>query len=238
MHEWRVALGRLWGWACAVPHNFALLSFYICDIGDCTMATLRMIDICNMALGLIGHEPIETLDEPSEPPRLCRLFYDPQRRALLRSAPWGFATCSFPADALPVAPFGWPAAYALPEACLHVVAVCTASGQAQPFAIQQCQGHACVAAGHGIAYVRGIADTTDVQLFDALFTEAFAAALAVKLCMPLTNNKTLYQLMVSLAEGSFARARVHAANESQPATTGVPSALVARLGHSGGYVHE
>lgn len=48
-------------------------------------------DICNMALSNIGKGVIENMEEGVENARACKLFYDPTRREVLRSFPWGFA---------------------------------------------------------------------------------------------------------------------------------------------------
>jgi hypothetical protein len=48
--------------------------------------------IANMALAHIKQRSIASPDEASEPARKVNLFYDPCRRAVLRSCDWNFAT--------------------------------------------------------------------------------------------------------------------------------------------------
>ncbi len=49
--------------------------------------------ICNQALGEMGARAQITdfLTDTTQAGKMCRLFYNPTRQALLRSAPWGFA---------------------------------------------------------------------------------------------------------------------------------------------------
>jgi hypothetical protein len=73
-------------------------------------------DICNMALGMIGHSEIADIEDDNDTARKCRIFYDPTRRACLRDHKWNFAVARSAAlaenDDAP--PFGWLHSFKLP----------------------------------------------------------------------------------------------------------------------------
>lgn len=48
------------------------------------------VQICNMALGLLGADPIQSLDQGTQSARTCALWYEQSRNALQRAHPWSF----------------------------------------------------------------------------------------------------------------------------------------------------
>ena len=53
---------------------------------------MNNIEICNLALGRIGVEEINRMDEASQPARICTRYFDFTRQNVLRRFPWTFAT--------------------------------------------------------------------------------------------------------------------------------------------------
>ena len=83
------------------------------------------VDLCNRALSQIGtRSTIASLSEASAEAVNCSLWYDSQRKALMRAAPWGFnrrqIALSQVGDLYPDAtsPYPWAYAYAYPADCL------------------------------------------------------------------------------------------------------------------------
>ncbi len=48
------------------------------------------LSICNMALGLLGADSIQALDENTQAARICQSWYEHSRDALQRAHPWSF----------------------------------------------------------------------------------------------------------------------------------------------------
>jgi hypothetical protein len=78
------------------------------------------VDICNLALGRIGHkETIQGFDEDSQAAQCCQVAYGPTLLALLESSDWGFARKRQTLAALSLETrSGWENVYALPADCL------------------------------------------------------------------------------------------------------------------------
>jgi len=52
---------------------------------------LTKIDICNISLGLIGTNPINSFEEPSKESIICKQYYDNCKNKLLARFNWSFA---------------------------------------------------------------------------------------------------------------------------------------------------
>ena len=52
---------------------------------------ISVINICNMALAIIGQPSVNSIDENSESARQCRIHFDLSRDVVLSAHPWTFA---------------------------------------------------------------------------------------------------------------------------------------------------
>src|SRR5690242_389598 len=88
------------------------------------------VKICNLALSNIGQsDSIASIDEASTAARMCKLWFDQSRDAVLQEFPWPFATKAIAlAQLTGDPPPGWGFAYAYPNDCLFAQRVCTAAG--------------------------------------------------------------------------------------------------------------
>lgn len=156
-----------------------------------------VVDICNMALGHIGEKGINDVDEQSTQARACRLFYDNVRDGLLQSYPWRFAGETRALAAVTGADTGrWCYAYDRPNDCLKVrwirPSIDADIGAAQT--PQEEWGNLYEIEGARIfsdlspVFLRYTKRVIDPTLYPALFTEALAWALAVRLAMPLIRD--------------------------------------------------
>lgn len=71
-------------------------------------------------------------------------------------------------------------------------------------------------------------DCTNVDQFDASFTEALVAMVAAKLVMPLTGNTGLMPTFMQIAKDRVVEARVADGNENLPTTDHTPDWIIAR----------
>lgn len=146
-------------------------------------------EICNLALSLLGQEPIVTMDDATKSSRLCIRFYDQTLDYLLRSHSWTFAIHRVSLAAEQETPaFGFAFQYKLPQDCRRVVE------------LNIPDGHYCIERN------RVLTDYTDVQLryvqsvldpndMDAVFIDMFATELASRLCLPITADGDLYKFL-------------------------------------------
>jgi hypothetical protein len=149
-------------------------------------------DICNLALSHLGEAPIVSLDEDSTAGRACLLHYAATRDAVLRSHRWNFAQGRVTLSQLAAAPaFGWEHQYSLPEDCLRVLEFNDSEAGdviSDAFTIEG----RILLADDDTAEVVYLKRVEDVGLFDALFVQALALALAIALSEKIrgTTGKT------------------------------------------------
>jgi hypothetical protein len=163
------------------------------------------VRICNLALGDVGaRAQIQSIDEASREAQLCKLYYDPARREVLRDHDWGFASKS---EALALAaglavPPPWRFAYGYPSDCLAFREILREGADAPPepfeIAVNRALDGRVILADRPRAVGRYSADVANSALFDAGFVGALAARLAVDLAQSLIGDlrkrDTLLQL--------------------------------------------
>lgn len=164
-----------------------------------------LIQICNMALGKLGADPISALTEDNKKARYCNLFFDDLRDELLRMHPWSFAAVRTALASPDVDPPGkWSYAYQLPVNCLSALFLETATGmKSAEFIIEG----RILYTGEKNAVLVYTARVEDPVQFDQLFTRALASRLAAELAIPITDSNTKMQAMWTLFEKDLAAAR-------------------------------
>lgn len=191
------------------------------------MTVTSKVDLWNIAITRLGHEPISEEGENTKAGRLCRLHYPLVLDAVLRSHPWNFAVRRAALASVTTSPsFEYDFAFALPTDpyCLKVIRtdweadgfnsdtvpyrIETINHDGTPVRSLLCNEDTC-----SIEYV---ARVTDVSLFDALFADALAARLAAEIAIALTDNKTAADLMMSVYQEKLAEARVVDSQEGTP----------------------
>jgi hypothetical protein len=159
------------------------------------MAALTPVELANMALGILVEAPIGSLDDDVKAARLLNLHYETTRQSELIKNPWVFAIFRSELDAETDAPtsdqYGY--AYAVPDDALRVLPL-TDDGEAGGTRIPFKQEANLILTDYaGPRLVRYIGNVVDPAEFDPLFVEAFAARLAMKIAMPLTNKPSVLQ---------------------------------------------
>lgn len=161
---------------------------------------LTDVDICNLALGYLGTNPISGLGDDANEARLCNAFYATVKAGLLEDRNWTFAKKTWTATAgtAPTNP-RWASSYPVPADCLRVHRVDDGNGD---YRIGWEREGAFILCDDTPAplYVEGVDGAVLESTFSSAFCFALAARLAAELCIPLTENATLHQTMVQLAE--------------------------------------
>jgi hypothetical protein len=149
----------------------------------------NQVDICNLALGLLGAEPIGALSE-SVP---CGTHWETSVKATLQAFDWSFARKRQELSQSSTSPaFGFDYSYPLPADCL------------QPLIVNRGTGTEWIVEGENIltnedeieliytAYI------TDEGSFPPLFVDALAARLGADIAPSVTRNFSLQQQLMQL----------------------------------------
>lgn len=199
------------------------------------------LEIYNLALTRIGHEPLSSPTERGKGGDRCRLHYPVMRDTVLTAHPWNFAIRRAELAQLGVTPtFEFTYAFALPTDpyCLRVLRT---GWEANGFSSSAVYGFPGLS-GYGIptveyriesinvsgtpvrallcnedsAAIEFIARITDVALYSALFVDALAARLAAEIAFSMTDNQSAAKTMMDFYAAKMAEARVMDAQEGSP----------------------
>lgn len=199
------------------------------------------LDIWNLALTRVGHEPLSSLTEKGKSGDRCRLHYPVTRDTVLTAHPWNFAirraalaqlafTPQFEfqyAHALPTVPFclrvlrteweanGYSSAAVYGFAGMHGYQPQTIEWRIETVSING-SGVRALLCNESEAKIEYIARIDDVALFSALFVDALAARLAAEVSMTLTDNQSLTKTMLDMYTMKMAEARIMDAMEGSP----------------------
>lgn len=191
-------------------------------------------DYANDALDLLGKTNIITnvLTEQSNEALRIKRIYEAERDRLLRAYPWRFARR---VNAL--APLGsndrssvWNAAYQAPNDMLKLrtiipaVEIDPSDTTPNPYEFQS----DTIYTNTDPAYADYTKAITDSALFPPDFGIAYAAALAQRVCMPLTRNLKLFSQLLSYSRQMFIIACTADANEGNDTTDATSSIIASR----------
>lgn len=200
-----------------------------------------VLDIYNLALTRIGHEPMASPDERGKGGDRCRLHYPVVLNSVLAAHPWNFAIRRAELAQLSFTPtFEFTYAFALPTSpvCLRVIRTEWESAGYSSTAVYGFPGvHGlypqtvewrvesvniggssvrallCNEASCKIEY---IALVDDVAQFSPLFVDAVAARLAAEIAISMTDNQSASKTMLDLYQNKMAEARIMDAFEGSP----------------------
>ncbi|TPM34494.1 hypothetical protein [Mesorhizobium sp. B2-3-5] len=162
------------------------------------------LDIANMALAVLDEAPIDSLDQDVKAARLLNLHFDLTREAELAKCAWVFAILRATMAGANTAggDCGLNVAYELPADCLRPLPL-THNGEPDGVPISWRQEAGLIYCDQlGPLTVRYVANLTDPNDWDALFTEVLVAALAIKVAHPLTHKSG----MIDIARSAYDRA--------------------------------
>jgi hypothetical protein len=142
-----------------------------------------VVDIANLALVLVGAEPIVLITEQNNRARACNAAWPFVRQQVLRSHSWNCATTRTQLAPLATAPsWGFATAYTVPADCLHVMEVDTPEDW-------RVEGGQILTDATGVLNIRYLRDETDPEQFDASLANALAVRLAVDISEKINGNR-------------------------------------------------
>lgn len=172
------------------------------------------IEICNLALGFLGQNPIlNLLDPQNSQEQLCAQYYDPARRAVLEEVEWTFAVKRVIIEGDTLAPeWGYQNRHILPGDLLRIVFCDNQNNERRYTDFDWRMEDGAVVADASKIFVRYVADIIDTNKFSANFIQCLAARLAVDMCIAITENRSLradldktYQEKLRLAANTDSR---------------------------------
>ena len=169
--------------------------------------TIDTVSICNLALTKLGDRQIVSLDEASKEARICTLFYEPIRDAVLAEAWWGFATgrAVLAADVSTPA-FGRTKQFTLPADCIAVREVMLSTDE--PYTgYWTVEGGKIVVSGLTTLYITYTKRITDPASYPFIFIQALAARLAAELCTTLAPDLQLLDGLLKIYQMQLDNAR-------------------------------
>jgi len=154
--------------------------------------------IANMALARIGAGRINNIDTDDSTKAIqCRLHYSQVRDALLRSHWWRFATDRVVLSQDASDPdFEWDNQFVLPNDFLRMKNWHDDNGSPRGISrySYSIEGDRFLTNEDSVSIVY-IKQVTDPAKFDSLFVEVLVLSLAVKISMPLSDDKKMHQLL-------------------------------------------
>lgn len=217
------------------------------------MATSE-VEICNRAIGRVGVDQlIESLDDPNNRARNCKLQYEPCRDEVLSDFPWNFAqACVALALVANVSVPGWRYVYRYPNACMKAHRVTGPDGTRmqglanwpyevwdydvllpgkQPFAIMADPvnaGAKIIVSDEPLAYAWFTTKVTDPSQFSALFRSALAWRIAMELALSLRAAANLYNNAAQQYGWAVSQAQAHSLGEETTDRPPVSASVAAR----------
>lgn len=156
---------------------------------------LTDIQICNMALGHLGHTKfIASLTEPSLAADLCELYYEPARDFVLEDFPWPFATKYVTLGLVEEDPNDdWTYSYRYPDDCVYARRIVNALGRTNPnpppFKVGADADGRLIYTDEEDAILEYTKLVTDTNLFPAVFAMAHSWYLASLIAPGLAKDK-------------------------------------------------
>lgn len=178
-------------------------------------------DICNLALSRIGAKVVTTAEITADTATTaahCNRHYEQTRDALLRSHNWRFAT---ERASLVVGsdPTDYDHSYKLPNDFLALQTIYDSDESDLVFRYQYDIQGTLILTNEDSCDIEYIKRITDVTKFDPLFVEVFVLSLALKLVMPLAQDRALYKEIKEELYGEL-MPRVRAMDKQETNTEG------------------
>ena len=175
------------------------------------------IQICNSALMKLGEKAITSFEDGSTNSDRCALRYPALRNLLLRSHVWNFTkkVVTLPALAGDSELGQWESRHQLPTDLARILSVANEPGYEVEY--EQVQGLLYTNESPVLLrYVANFAEAGDGAQFPDDFAETLACALALDLCIAVTQNRSLKEDLYVAYRDALSTARFNGAIERSP----------------------
>jgi len=152
--------------------------------------SLSKVSLCNQALAKVGVNPIVSFDDESEQARICTLFYEDTRDAVIGECEWTFARRRFTLAPLATPPaFGYGQAFLIPTDVEKVISVSTDPNVMNNIT-WEVEGDQILCDATSIN-VMGMTNTDAITKFSKAFAAALISRLAAEFAVPITRDVKL-----------------------------------------------
>lgn len=177
-----------------------------------------VVGICNMALGELRADPIVALTDNNPRAEACSVFYDEDRKQVLRDHTWNFAikrTGALTAESTgPTFEFSYY--HLLPTDFLRIVGV-YGEDLLETLTPEEYQiENGKIASDYETIYIKYIYDNEDTTMFDPLFVKTLSLKLANSIALQVTGNASLKDGMFQLYELALQKAKTVDGQERPP----------------------
>jgi len=188
------------------------------------------VDIANSALNLLGASTISAFTDDSKNARLVNQRYEPVRNRVFRSHAWNCLHKRVQLAQNSTAPVvEYSHAYALPSDCLRVLKIHNGTTDSIASSIDYKLEGRNIVTDEGTVFIIYIALDTDPNNYDTYLQESIAHQLAADLCYAITNNATLANNYMVIADERLREARFIDATENSLGTIESTEFVDARL---------
>jgi len=185
--------------------------------------------ISNLALDLLGEDPISSIDEDQESARLCKRHLVQIAYELQREFPWKQFIKRAQLSSDTTAPeWGYTTRYLLPSGCLKLIDVYVNEYKLDRWTVES--GYVLCNVADGPLQIRYIEENLDYNNWDMLYVSAVYHRLAQRICMAITSSPSKKQELDLAFREVMQKARHASALEGIAAPVNEPSGLeIARM---------
>ena len=177
------------------------------------------LGIINGALRELNVERLSAITDNSKEAEVMRDIYDIVRRSMLEEVPWNFATKRAVLPLLPSSPaFGYENEFQLPADFIFA----SKEYNNEEFEIE---GGKLLSNAEEIKLIYNY-DNLDPSTYPPSFVESFILELAVRACMPLTQDKAHKQMLAQLAEVALVKARTFSSQQDSTDSDISPDSII------------
>ena len=185
------------------------------------------VQICNLALSLVGISSILALDSSSKASRECVRLYNIKRDSVLEDHKWSFATKNVTLSLSTESVIGWEYAYVYPTDCIKAREIYNGATQTNviesggipriPFEVRGTSNldGRLICTNEESAQLIYTGKVTNTALFSAKFIDALSAKIASLLAIPLRADKELAKELAAAYVALIATAEATDSNEGQ-----------------------
>lgn len=151
-------------------------------------------DICSRSLVELGEDVISSFDANTAPSKICGLIYPQYIKYLLSIHPWKFTTTKVQLARLVTAPLNkWKYAYQLPSDII-ILRAFYSSSDTSVIAEQNYEIFENKVYTNEITVYIDYQRQVDESIFPPYFIEFVVKALASKICLAITDDKTMLEM--------------------------------------------
>lgn len=192
------------------------------------------INICNMALGNIGAEPIVSFEDATQAARICNSYYSHVLDELLASHAWDFNRRQLKLVLTSETMQGWKHVYAYPPTALYIDGLFTADDEGAvvdehvDYDVLLGDKRRIATDAEGNVYALCRVSVPDVSMWPPFFCEVMIWALSTRIALAITKSAEIASTCNSMYAQALGRALAASANEPHKPVKSGSSWLEAR----------